>query len=59
MVTFLFVSFLQRHNNGFKIYDEEKFLNEKIFPENSLTYEEPILWTRGEILGKGAYGTVS
>lgn len=49
---------IQRHNNGFKIYDEEKFLNEKIFSENSLTYEEPILWTRGEILGKGAYGTV-
>ncbi|XP_037023106.2 mitogen-activated protein kinase kinase kinase 19 isoform X1 [Artibeus jamaicensis] len=48
---------IQRHNNGFKIYDE-KFLNEKIFSENSLMYEEPILWTRGEILGKGAYGTV-
>ncbi|XP_037023109.2 mitogen-activated protein kinase kinase kinase 19 isoform X3 [Artibeus jamaicensis] len=48
---------IERHNNGFKIYDE-KFLNEKIFSENSLMYEEPILWTRGEILGKGAYGTV-
>ncbi|KAM5324760.1 mitogen-activated protein kinase kinase kinase 19 isoform 2-T2 [Glossophaga mutica] len=48
---------IQRHNNGFKIYDEEKLLNEKIFSENSLTYEEPIQWTRGEILGKGAYGT--
>ncbi|XP_024425499.3 mitogen-activated protein kinase kinase kinase 19 isoform X2 [Desmodus rotundus] len=49
---------IQRHNNGFKMYDEEKFLNKKIFSENSLMYEEPILWTRGEILGKGAYGTV-
>ncbi|NXA36110.1 M3K19 kinase, partial [Eudromia elegans] len=26
--------------------------------ENSLTHEEPIMWTRGEVLGKGAYGTV-
>ncbi|KAF6361780.1 mitogen-activated protein kinase kinase kinase 19 [Rhinolophus ferrumequinum] len=50
----------QRHNNGFRIYDkEENFLNEKkVFSENSLKYEEPILWTKGEILGKGAYGTV-
>lgn len=60
MVTFLFVSFFQRHSNGFSIYDEEKCLNEKkIFSENSLKCEEPILWTKGEILGKGAYGTVS
>ncbi|XP_010212833.1 PREDICTED: mitogen-activated protein kinase kinase kinase 19 [Tinamus guttatus] len=26
--------------------------------ENSLSNKEPILWTRGEVLGKGAYGTV-
>ncbi|NXD11665.1 M3K19 kinase, partial [Nothocercus nigrocapillus] len=26
--------------------------------ENSLTNKEPIMWTRGEVLGKGAYGTV-
>lgn len=58
-MTFLFISFFQRHSNGFGIYDEEKFLNEKIFSENSLKYEEAILWTKGEILGKGAYGTVS
>ncbi|XP_023600888.1 mitogen-activated protein kinase kinase kinase 19 isoform X2 [Myotis lucifugus] len=50
---------IQRHSNGFGIYDEDKFLNDKkIFSENSLKYEEAILWTKGEILGKGAYGTV-
>ncbi|XP_007956135.1 mitogen-activated protein kinase kinase kinase 19 [Orycteropus afer afer] len=52
----------QRYSNGFRIYDrEEKFLNsneKKTFSENSLKYGEPILWTKGEILGKGAYGTV-
>ena len=63
MMTFLFVSFFQRYSNGFGIYDkEERFFNsheKKTFSENSLKYEEPILWTKGEILGKGAYGTVS
>ncbi|XP_058157074.1 mitogen-activated protein kinase kinase kinase 19 isoform X2 [Dasypus novemcinctus] len=53
---------IQRFSNGYRIYDrEEKFLNsneKKTFSENSLKYEEPILWTKGEILGKGAYGTV-
>ncbi|XP_023049536.1 mitogen-activated protein kinase kinase kinase 19 isoform X1 [Piliocolobus tephrosceles] len=53
---------MQRHSNELRIYDrEEKFLisNEKMtFSENSLKSEEPILWTKGEILGKGAYGTV-
>ncbi|EHA98291.1 SPS1/STE20-related protein kinase YSK4 [Heterocephalus glaber] len=53
---------IQRYSNGFKIYDsEEKFLtsNEKrMFSEKSLNHEESILWTKGEILGKGAYGTV-
>ncbi|XP_005315906.2 mitogen-activated protein kinase kinase kinase 19 [Ictidomys tridecemlineatus] len=53
---------IQRYRNGFGIYDrEEKFLNsneKKTFSENSLKHEEPILWTKGEILGKGAYGTV-
>ncbi|XP_011825700.1 PREDICTED: mitogen-activated protein kinase kinase kinase 19 [Mandrillus leucophaeus] len=53
---------MQRHSNGLGIYDrEEKFLisNEKMtFSENSLKSEEPILWTKGEILGKGAYGTL-
>ncbi|NXM24714.1 M3K19 kinase, partial [Oxyruncus cristatus] len=27
-------------------------------PGSSLTNEDPIMWTRGEVLGKGAYGTV-
>ncbi|XP_008581833.1 PREDICTED: mitogen-activated protein kinase kinase kinase 19 [Galeopterus variegatus] len=53
---------MQRCSNGFRIHDrEEKFLNsngKKTLSENSLKYEEPILWTKGEILGKGAYGTV-
>ncbi|KAM7104088.1 mitogen-activated protein kinase kinase kinase 19 [Molossus nigricans] len=51
---------MQRLGNGFSIYDEEKFLNseKKTLSENSLKCEEPILWTKGEILGKGAYGTV-
>ncbi|XP_058404848.1 mitogen-activated protein kinase kinase kinase 19 isoform X3 [Diceros bicornis minor] len=53
---------MERCSNGFRIYDkEEKLLNsneKKTFSENSLKYEEPILWTKGEILGKGAYGTV-
>ncbi|XP_027624568.1 mitogen-activated protein kinase kinase kinase 19 isoform X2 [Tupaia chinensis] len=53
---------IERDSNGFRICDmEEKFLNsneKKTFSENSLRYEEPILWTKGEILGKGAYGTV-
>ncbi|XP_011352804.1 mitogen-activated protein kinase kinase kinase 19 isoform X3 [Pteropus vampyrus] len=50
---------IERHRNGLRIYDKEEiFFNEKIFSENSLKYEEPVLWTKGEILGKGAYGTV-
>uniref|UniRef100_A0A2K6S788 Uncharacterized protein n=1 Tax=Saimiri boliviensis boliviensis TaxID=39432 RepID=A0A2K6S788_SAIBB len=54
---------IQRHSNGFRMHDtEEKFLNsneKETFSENSFKSEEPILWTKGEILGKGAYGTVS
>ncbi|XP_068825080.1 mitogen-activated protein kinase kinase kinase 19 isoform X2 [Capricornis sumatraensis] len=53
---------IQRYSNGFRRYDkEERFFNsheKKTFSENSLKYEESILWTKGEILGKGAYGTV-
>ncbi|XP_045143354.1 mitogen-activated protein kinase kinase kinase 19 [Echinops telfairi] len=53
---------IQRYGHGFRIYDrEDKFLNsneKKIFSESSLKHGEPILWTKGEILGKGAYGTV-
>uniref|UniRef100_A0A8C5K288 Mitogen-activated protein kinase kinase kinase 19 n=1 Tax=Jaculus jaculus TaxID=51337 RepID=A0A8C5K288_JACJA len=53
---------LQRYSSGFRIYDrDEKFSNtdeKKTFSEKSLKHEEAILWTKGEILGKGAYGTV-
>ncbi|XP_069329394.1 mitogen-activated protein kinase kinase kinase 19 isoform X4 [Eulemur rufifrons] len=42
------------NSNGFRIYDrEEKFLNskeKKMFSENSLKYEEPILWTKVDLL---------
>nr|KAF6450627.1 mitogen-activated protein kinase kinase kinase 19 [Molossus molossus] len=38
---------IERLGNGFSIYDEEKFLNEKkTLSENSLKCEEPILWTK-------------
>ncbi|XP_063115053.1 mitogen-activated protein kinase kinase kinase 19 isoform X1 [Cavia porcellus] len=50
-----------RYSNRFRIRDrEKKFLtsNENMFSENSLKHEESVLWTKGEILGKGAYGTV-
>ncbi|XP_003478775.3 mitogen-activated protein kinase kinase kinase 19 isoform X4 [Cavia porcellus] len=52
---------IQRYSNRFRIRDrEKKFLtsNENMFSENSLKHEESVLWTKGEILGKGAYGTV-
>ncbi|XP_036176716.1 mitogen-activated protein kinase kinase kinase 19 isoform X5 [Myotis myotis] len=42
---------IERHSNGLGIYDEDKFLNEKkIFSENSLKYEEAILWTKVDLL---------
>ncbi|XP_054827957.1 mitogen-activated protein kinase kinase kinase 19 isoform X2 [Eublepharis macularius] len=37
---------------------ENRFCSAIIFSESSLTNEDPIMWTKGEILGKGAYGTV-
>lgn len=41
-------------------YEEgNPLLPETAFSENSLINQESILWTKGEILGKGAYGTVS
>ncbi|XP_072469340.1 mitogen-activated protein kinase kinase kinase 19 isoform X2 [Notamacropus eugenii] len=52
---------IQKYSNNFWLSDKEKpffSLNEKSFSENSLKHEEPVLWTKGEILGKGAYGTV-
>ncbi|XP_076797194.1 mitogen-activated protein kinase kinase kinase 19 isoform X2 [Arvicanthis niloticus] len=52
---------LQRCINGFRIYDEENFLTsneKKTLSDKSLKHEEAIFWTKGEILGRGAYGTV-
>nr|KAF6496285.1 mitogen-activated protein kinase kinase kinase 19 [Rousettus aegyptiacus] len=38
---------IERHSNGLRIYDKEEiFFNEKIFSENSLKYEQPVLWTK-------------
>ncbi|XP_074857815.1 mitogen-activated protein kinase kinase kinase 19 [Carettochelys insculpta] len=37
---------------------ESDFDEPTVFPESSLANKDPITWTRGEILGKGAYGTV-
>ncbi|XP_062055306.1 mitogen-activated protein kinase kinase kinase 19 [Lepus europaeus] len=52
----------QTYSNGFRIHGrEEQFLNankKKTYSETSLKNEDSILWTKGEILGKGAYGTV-
>ncbi|NXO72399.1 M3K19 kinase, partial [Phainopepla nitens] len=39
--------------NGLLNFDESTKL-----PGSSLAAKDPILWTRGEVLGKGAYGTV-
>lgn len=56
-------SFSQRCINGFRIYDkEENFLNsneKKTLSDKSLKHEEAVFWTKGEVLGRGAYGTVS
>ncbi|XP_012581518.1 PREDICTED: mitogen-activated protein kinase kinase kinase 19 isoform X5 [Condylura cristata] len=48
---------IESYSNGFRIYDkEEKFLSsneKKTFPENSensLKYEEPIMWTKVDLL---------
>ncbi|XP_021054875.2 mitogen-activated protein kinase kinase kinase 19 [Mus pahari] len=52
---------LQRCINGFRIYDEENFLTsneKKTLSDKSLNHEEAIFWTKGEVLGRGAYGTV-
>ncbi|OWK60449.1 Mitogen-activated protein kinase kinase kinase 19 [Lonchura striata] len=39
--------------NGLLNFDESTK-----FPRSSLATKDPIIWTRGEVLGKGAYGTV-
>uniref|UniRef100_A0A6J0SJS2 Mitogen-activated protein kinase kinase kinase 19 n=1 Tax=Pogona vitticeps TaxID=103695 RepID=A0A6J0SJS2_9SAUR len=44
--------------NGLESGGGNRCLDVGAFLENSLTNEDPILWTKGEILGKGAYGTV-
>nr|XP_021497086.1 mitogen-activated protein kinase kinase kinase 19 [Meriones unguiculatus] len=53
---------VQRRINGLRIYDkEENWLTsneKKALSDRSLKQEEAIFWTKGEILGRGAYGTV-
>ncbi|XP_068051286.1 mitogen-activated protein kinase kinase kinase 19 isoform X2 [Anomalospiza imberbis] len=39
--------------NGLLNFDESTKL-----PRSSLATKDPVMWTRGEVLGKGAYGTV-
>ncbi|NXP66839.1 M3K19 kinase, partial [Chloropsis cyanopogon] len=39
--------------NGLLNFDESTKL-----PGSSLSTKDPVMWTRGEVLGKGAYGTV-
>ncbi|NXP20961.1 M3K19 kinase, partial [Scytalopus superciliaris] len=42
-----------KEESGLLNFDESTKL-----PGSSLTKRDPIMWTRGEVLGKGAYGTV-
>ncbi|XP_031236910.1 mitogen-activated protein kinase kinase kinase 19 isoform X2 [Mastomys coucha] len=52
---------LQRCINRFRIHDEENFLTsneKKTLSDKSLKHEEAVFWTKGEILGRGTYGTV-
>ncbi|NXU87425.1 M3K19 kinase, partial [Xiphorhynchus elegans] len=42
-----------KEESGLLNFDESTKL-----PRSSLTKRDPIMWTRGEVLGKGAYGTV-
>ncbi|NWI80823.1 M3K19 kinase, partial [Dryoscopus gambensis] len=42
-----------REESGLLNFDESTK-----FPGSSLANKDPIMWTRGEVLGKGAYGTV-
>ncbi|NXC76607.1 M3K19 kinase, partial [Anhinga anhinga] len=50
------------YNNAFLASDEESdllnFEESTKLPGSSLTNKDPIMWTRGEVLGRGAYGTV-
>ncbi|NXP83388.1 M3K19 kinase, partial [Ramphastos sulfuratus] len=52
----------QSYSNTFLASNEESDLlsseeSDKL-TGSSLTYKDPVMWTRGEVLGKGAYGTV-
>ncbi|XP_013815143.2 mitogen-activated protein kinase kinase kinase 19 [Apteryx mantelli] len=52
----------QSYSEAFLVSNEESdllnFEESTKLSESSLTNKEPIMWTRGEVLGKGAYGTV-
>ncbi|XP_067993923.1 mitogen-activated protein kinase kinase kinase 19 [Melanerpes formicivorus] len=52
----------QSYSKAFLASNEENDLlnseeSDKL-PGSILTYKDPVTWTRGEVLGKGAYGTV-
>ncbi|NWT65437.1 M3K19 kinase, partial [Prunella himalayana] len=50
------------YSKAFLALNEEKgllnFDESTKLPGSSLTTKDPIMWTKGEVLGKGAYGTV-
>ncbi|XP_009640773.1 mitogen-activated protein kinase kinase kinase 19 [Egretta garzetta] len=52
----------QSYTKGFLASNEESsllnFEESTKLPGSGLTNKDPIMWTRGEVLGKGAYGTV-
>ncbi|XP_071602562.1 mitogen-activated protein kinase kinase kinase 19 isoform X1 [Heliangelus exortis] len=52
----------QSYSKAFLALNEEsdlqKFEESAKLPGSSVINKDPIMWTRGEILGKGAYGTV-
>ncbi|XP_065697187.1 mitogen-activated protein kinase kinase kinase 19 isoform X1 [Patagioenas fasciata] len=52
----------QSYSKAFLASNEESnllnFEDSTKLPGSSLTNKDPITWTRGEVLGKGAYGTV-
>ncbi|NWW37997.1 M3K19 kinase, partial [Panurus biarmicus] len=52
----------KNYNKAFLASNEENGLlncdESTKLPGSSLATKEPIMWTRGEVLGKGAYGTV-
>lgn len=56
-------SFKQSYSKAFLASNEENnllnFEDSTKVPGSSLTNKDPVTWTRGEVLGKGAYGTVS